>query len=239
MSDVITLSNGKLMQKEHYDLAIKAGQAWAKRDASLFTYIVTQLLNAEVPVDNITNVASTQVKSQAAEKIKLRKAVVDLALQIKAARDKATTELRLNAKLAANQYARHNATHDSQALINATNALNAAWVAALKLNQGALTPAKANVLVNSIVQVGADYLKASDAILVDSFTTYALETLTKASDAALLNATVPYGADSDYYGGDEDEEEPLHIRIIKTPLGITAIGLTILFGYLIYKENQN
>ena len=238
MSDVITLSNGKLMQKEHYDLAIKAGQAWAKRDASLFTYVVNQLLHAELPVDNITNVASTQVKSQAAEKIKLRKAVVDLALQVKAARDQATTELRLNAKLAANQYARHNVTHDSQALINATNALTAAWVAALKLNQGALTAAKAQVLINSIVQVGADYLKTSEAILVDSFSTYALDVLTKAAHAALLAAVTPYGADSDYYGKDEDEDEPLHMRMIKTPLGLTAIGLTLMFGYLIYKESH-
>jgi hypothetical protein len=47
-----------------------------------------------------------------------------------------------------------------------------------------------------------------------------------------------FGADSDYYGGDEGEEEPLYKRIVKTPMGITAIGLVGLFGYLLWQENK-
>jgi hypothetical protein len=252
----VELGNGHHMPSKAQAHALAAAKAFKRKDASETTQQIQQaLIHNGKPVD-IAYVG----KSELAKK-KNRQDFEDAVHKLAKAEQTRKRDLRgkvlLNSHLAAKSYLASQKVNVSQALAaqlfdETRKFLTLAWKADAAFNNNVVTQELLELRTQGIVKQGEAVIFA-DKGNVEQYSVFAknfLRTLWPNALAKQAFSPSPktevatqveskYGADSDYYGADEGDDEPLYKRMVKTPIGIMAVGLAGFFCFLMYQEYKS
>ena len=254
----VEIGNGHHMPAKAHDHALAAGKAFKKKDAAETTRQIQQALNHNGKPVDIVYVGTSEL-SKKKNREDFAHAVHKLAKAEYARKTDLRAKVLSNGRMAAKSYLSANKASVGEVqftrfMDDARKHLTVAWQSDAAYNNDIVSQELLDRrtlgiprLGDPVIRVGGGNVEQYNAFAETFLRTlwpqamavqaFAPSPQSTQSAAATTNGS-KYGADSDYYGGDEGEEEPLYKRIVKTPMGITAIGLVGLFGYLLWQENK-